>query len=53
MCTSRYYIVSGMQEDEFLDPNDISNDIDPIEQGEVVQINIEYDVCSSIFMFVP
>ena len=51
LCTSRYGIVSRMQEDEFLNSNDISNDIVPIEQGEVVQTNIQYDVGSLLLHF--
>ena len=44
--TSIYGTPSGIQEDEFLNSNDISNDIAPMEQGHIAQTNIECDVGS-------
>ena len=46
LCTSKYGIVSGMQEDKSSNSNDISNDFVPIEQRDIAQTNIEYDVGS-------
>ena len=44
--TSTYGATSGIQEDEFLNSNGISNDIAPMEHGDIAQTNIEYDMGS-------